>query len=174
MLVGVAAVAGTACSSGPEGFAVTQPVGFVEFGPVPVADGGVHASGLALGGDLVDKPSRAMVTGTLALTSDGKFAVAADSERDQVVVVDLAAPEHAVQSVVDHAHEPCINHRRHLVVAALHRVDQLLVRGLTRERARVSSPSRLGALARRGDDSELRLRAGGTGRAARHLGENST
>lgn len=70
---------------------MTQPVGFVEFGPVPVADGGVHASGLALGGDLVDKPSRAMVTGTLALTSDGKFAVAADSERDQVVVVDLAA-----------------------------------------------------------------------------------
>jgi hypothetical protein len=50
-------------------------------GPIP--------GSAVFGGAFVNNPARAMVTGTLATTSDGEFAVAADSERDELVRVAL-------------------------------------------------------------------------------------
>lgn len=78
-----------ACSSSVEGFGPTLQGGSVGFAPIP-DDAAVPGSGFALDGEVVAKPSRPMVTGTLALTNDGKFAIAADSERDVIVVVDVA------------------------------------------------------------------------------------
>lgn len=79
-----------ACSSSVEGFGPTLQGGDVGFAPIP-DDAAVPGRGFALDGEVVAKPSRPMVTGTLALTNDGKFAIAADSERDVIVVVDLPA-----------------------------------------------------------------------------------
>jgi hypothetical protein len=47
--------------------------------------------GPALGGELIGNPARTMVTGTLTVTTGGEFAVAADSERDEIVVITLAS-----------------------------------------------------------------------------------
>lgn len=67
-----------------------------DFAPIPGVTGVASAPSLspvpgspALGGAFVDNPARVMVTGTLAVTSDDEFAVAADSERDELVRVEL-------------------------------------------------------------------------------------
>lgn len=77
------------CSPGDDGF-VTPSSGFF---PTPVVSDSVDApvgAQVALYGEVVDNPSRPMVTGTLAVTADGAFAVAADSERDKIVTVKLS------------------------------------------------------------------------------------
>jgi hypothetical protein len=88
----IAALPGLGCSDdAPSAPSVGQPSSGIAFSSVSIQDPVVVPQTVALWGEAVDNPSRPMVAGTLSVTPDGAFALASDSERDVIYVVDLAA-----------------------------------------------------------------------------------
>lgn len=90
VLTAIASAALGACSDDPPIGTLPAPA-VVGLTPVTAvtANAGPRPGDLVFGGQVVDNPARVMVTGTLAVTRGGSYAVAADNERDELVSVAL-------------------------------------------------------------------------------------